>query len=379
MMFDEPVLLQLGWWYVAWARVSGPSSDCGSHGQATITTDDGVVFQFKSSKKSNNGTDVNAGQIPQLLYRLPSNDGNASKGKQQTSEPVHILKRSFARTVSVECFESLLSILHWSWTTLVLGVEELRGLKGFQYTATLLDLERLRFVGTCCLRLLRVYICEIFPIAASTKAVVEESSKLAECVGKTRSLLKKILSEGMDNCLTKLDNDPQGYLSQPLTLLEAVLQECHNTFTACFHSFYPTPALQWACLCDLLNCLDQDIAEANFRTSSSRLLAAVMSALCNTSVKLTSILPIAYDGEVLLRSLVKQVSTENDSALAHRFPLLVAHMEKLSHTEENLMGMTSFREVLEKMLVIVVLPVRKSLRREVELFSPHLVSYILNI
>lgn len=75
----------------------------------------------------------------------------------------------------------------------------------------------------------------------------------------------------------------------------------------------------------------QDIAEANFRTSSSRLLAAVMSALCNTSVKLTSILPIAYDGEVLLRSLVKQVSTENDSALAHRFPLLVAHMEKLSH------------------------------------------------
>uniref|UniRef100_A0A6Q2X7Z5 E3 ubiquitin-protein ligase MYCBP2 n=1 Tax=Esox lucius TaxID=8010 RepID=A0A6Q2X7Z5_ESOLU len=370
MMFDEPVLLQLGWWYVAWARVSGPSSDCGSHGQATITTDDSVVFQFKSSKKSNNGTDVNAGQIPQLLYRLPSNDGNAAKGKQQTSEPVHILKRSFARTVSVECFESLLSILHWSWTTLVLGVEELRGLKGFQYTATLLDLERLRFVGTCCLRLLRVYICEIFPISASTKAVIEESSKLAECVGKTRSLLKKVLSEGMDNCLTKLDNDPQGYLSQPLTLLEAVLQECHNTFTACFHSFYPTPALQWACLCDLLNCLDQ----ANFRTSSSRLLAAVMSALCNTSVKLTSILPIAYDGEVLLRSLVKQVSTENDSALAHRFPLLVAHMEKLSHTEENLMGMTSFREVLEKMLVIVVLPVRKSLRKEVELFSPHLVS-----
>uniref|UniRef100_A0A8C2BF53 RCR-type E3 ubiquitin transferase n=1 Tax=Cyprinus carpio TaxID=7962 RepID=A0A8C2BF53_CYPCA len=374
MMFDEPVPLQLGWWYVAWARVSGPSSDCGSHGQATITTDDGVVFQFKSSKKSNNGTDVNAGQIPQLLYRLPSNDGNASKGKQQTSEPVHILKRSFARTVSVDCFESLLSILHWSWTTLVLGVEELRGLKGFQFTATLLDLERLRFVGTCCLRLLRVYICEIFPISASTKAVVEESSKLAECVGKTRSLLKKILSEGMDNCLTKLDNDPQGYLSQPLTLLEAVLQECHNTFTACFHSFYPTPALQWACLCDLLNCLDQDIQEANFRTSSSRLLAAVMSALCHTSVKLTSILPIAYDGEVLLRSLVKQVSTENDSALAHRFPLLVAHMEKLSHTEENLMGMTTFREVLEKMLVIVVLPVRKSLRKEVELFSPHLVS-----
>ncbi|XP_069061337.1 E3 ubiquitin-protein ligase MYCBP2 isoform X2 [Pleurodeles waltl] len=374
MMFDEPVLLQAGWWYVAWARVSGPSSDCGSHGQATITTDDGVVFQFKSSKKSNNGTDVNAGQIPQLLYRLPTSDGSSSKGKQQTSEPVHILKRSFARTVSVDCFESLLSILHWSWTTLVLGVEELRGLKGFQYTATLLDLERLRFVGTCCLRLLRVYTCEIYPISVTTKAVVDETSKLAECIGKTRTLLRKILSEGVDQCMVKLDNDPQGYLSQPLNLLEAVLQECHNTFIASFHSFYPTPALQWACLCDLLNCLDQDIQEANFKTSSSRLLAAVMSALCHTSVKLTSIFPIAYDGEVLLRSMVKQVSTENDSALAHRFPLLVAHMEKLSQSEENISGITSFREVLEKMLVIVVLPVRNSLRRENELFSSHLVS-----
>ncbi|XP_067419374.1 E3 ubiquitin-protein ligase MYCBP2 isoform X7 [Emydura macquarii macquarii] len=374
MMFDEPVLLQAGWWYVAWARVSGPSSDCGSHGQASITTDDGIVFQFKSSKKSNNGTDVNAGQIPQLLYRLPTSDGNASKGKQQTSEPVHILKRSFARTVSVECFESLLSILHWSWTTLVLGVEELRGLKGFQYTATLLDLERLRFVGTCCLRLLRVYTCEIYPMSATAKAVVEETSKLADCIGKTRTLLRKILSEGVDHCMVKLDNDPQGYLSQPLSLLEAVLQECHNTFTACFHSFCPTPALQWACLCDLLNCLDQDIQEANFKTSSSRLLAAVMSALCHTSVKLTSIFPITYDGEVLLRSMVKQVSTENDAALAHRFPLLVAHMEKLSQNEENISGMTSFREVLEKMLVIVVLPVRNSLRRENELFSSHLVS-----
>ena len=45
-----------------------------------------------------------------------------------------------------------------------------------------------------------------------------------------------------------------------------------------------------------------------------------------------------------------------------------------SQSEENISGMTSFREVLEKMLVIVVLPVRNSLRRENELFSSHLVS-----
>ena len=40
MLFDEPVPLQANHWYVSWARVSGPSSDCGSSGQASITTED---------------------------------------------------------------------------------------------------------------------------------------------------------------------------------------------------------------------------------------------------------------------------------------------------------------------------------------------------
>lgn len=99
---------------------------------------------------------------------------------------LHFWKWLWSHICSQECFDSLLSILHWSWTTLVLGVEELRGLKGFQYTATLLDLERLRFVGTCCLRLLRVYICEIFPIAGQSK---QNFNNLAEGAGVSLSLL----------------------------------------------------------------------------------------------------------------------------------------------------------------------------------------------
>ena len=43
MMFEEPVPLQAHHWYVAWVRVSGPSSDCGSNGQSTITTDEQYV------------------------------------------------------------------------------------------------------------------------------------------------------------------------------------------------------------------------------------------------------------------------------------------------------------------------------------------------
>lgn len=63
ILFEEPLALQANRWYVAWARISGPSSDCGSSGQSVVNTEDQVTFYFKSSKKSNNGTDVNAGQV----------------------------------------------------------------------------------------------------------------------------------------------------------------------------------------------------------------------------------------------------------------------------------------------------------------------------
>ena len=35
-------------------------------------------------------------------------------------------------------------------------------------------------------------------------------------------------------------------------LADRVLDECHDTFTACFHAFYPTGNLKWTCLCELL-------------------------------------------------------------------------------------------------------------------------------
>lgn len=59
-----------------------------------------VIFYFKSSKKSNNGTDVNAGQIPQLLYRVMAHEGSvAPKPLHDAAEPVPILSKSFYITV----------------------------------------------------------------------------------------------------------------------------------------------------------------------------------------------------------------------------------------------------------------------------------------
>lgn len=40
IMFEEPIPIQAHRWYVAWARISGPSSDCGASGQIVVTTED---------------------------------------------------------------------------------------------------------------------------------------------------------------------------------------------------------------------------------------------------------------------------------------------------------------------------------------------------
>lgn len=55
-----------------------------------------VTFNFKSSKKSNNGTDVNAGQIPQVLYRLMTSDSCSTGTKtKQPNEPAYLLTNDF--------------------------------------------------------------------------------------------------------------------------------------------------------------------------------------------------------------------------------------------------------------------------------------------
>lgn len=69
IMLPKPILIYAGRWYLVWARIAGPSSDCGSSGQSSITSEDQIIFNFKTSKKANNGTDVNSGQIPSILYR----------------------------------------------------------------------------------------------------------------------------------------------------------------------------------------------------------------------------------------------------------------------------------------------------------------------
>ncbi|XP_064637403.1 E3 ubiquitin-protein ligase MYCBP2-like isoform X3 [Lineus longissimus] len=375
ILFDEPIPLQANSWYCSWARVSGPSSDCGSSGQYSIVTEDQVVFKFKSSKKSNNGTDVNAGQIPQILYRLPTHESGLNSRKYYPQEFVHILSKDFSKTVSPDCFESLLKLLHWSWNTFNAVLMEMDQLQGTNMTAALLDLERLVYITMATLRLISTFICEVYPIGASKKSP-QETGKLAEAVGETRMLLRRILSENRPKMLIRKSTNHGAPLPRYLQLPDQILEECHRTFVACFHAFYPTGTLKWICLCDLLNFMDPSYHDVE---GFGRLLAAVMEALCHPTVKLTSVLPIncEHETELLLKQQYKVDDNEADSPQSGDlscFPLLVSHMTH--RTEIEGIGTThfSFKEVLDKLMSIIVLPVRQAMKQEHVIYPSRLVS-----
>lgn len=159
IMFQKPVNVVAGKWYLLWVKVSGPSSDCGSSGQNIVVGDDQVVFTFKSSKKSNNGTDINSGQIPTILYRVVARDRKIPDGNSN-NEKVCAISKSFINTISPESFENLVKLLSWSWTQFKLKTNEM-----IEQISSTDELLLNRFVYTCqvCLRLLKKYINEIYP------------------------------------------------------------------------------------------------------------------------------------------------------------------------------------------------------------------------
>lgn len=131
VFFDEPLFIQANRWCLIWVSISGSNSDCGSYGQVFVCTPDQVMFHFKSSKLSNNGTDVNSGQIPILFYKLirsndlatPRNgtfnlqqyikplDPYSSSIEDERSSSTFVLSKDFMLKINASCVNFLNEIL----------------------------------------------------------------------------------------------------------------------------------------------------------------------------------------------------------------------------------------------------------------------------
>ena len=129
-------------------------------------------------------------------------------------------------------------------------------------------------------------VCSVtLPLLSSfpgvTRKTPSETCRLAECVGETRTLLRKILAES--KCPTvnnhRSPGSGAGEKSVFHALMERIMQECHRTFVKSFQAFYPTASLKWTCLCDLLNWIEPV-------SSYSGLLFVTLNLLSKAHIKL---------------------------------------------------------------------------------------------
>ncbi|KAM8720838.1 hypothetical protein ACLKA7_006822 [Drosophila subpalustris] len=407
ILLPKPVSAAAGRWYLIWARIAGPSSDCGSCGQASVTTEDQVVFTFKSSKKANNGTDVNSGQIPAILYRLVTQDCKQPP-LPLDADPVQRISRAFANSVSRECFESLVVLLSWSWDCFKTQLREQRDrARPLQLQQTL---QYLGYVNKSCLRLLRKYTNEIYPQRSTSAAVAAaanssvaaaisklqqkpnqkekppsgrvvnsaakylgdtatlpastmsalgsgtavarktnlENIQLAECIGNVRALLIGIFC---DDIFKDIATD-EGY-----ALVLEILDECHLSFVACFDAFYPTSSLKWNCLCDLLAQMDRGALH-------SRLLSAILAGLCSPTVKLRATFSLLNATGNERQSIISPSDNSGlpmlSSTEAHQYPILVEQMIYRTQQEKSdfLSNSWTFKDVLVRLLDIIASPIR---------------------
>lgn len=399
MMLPKPINAVAGKWFMVWAKISGPSSDCGAGGQGSVSGDDQVVFTFKSSKKANNGTDVNSGQIPSILYRVVNRELNKSPPGHETHS-VHKISKLFASSVTKEVFDSLISMTRWSF-------ESFKGMST-KYTEssrpaqTKAVLERLVYVTSASLRLVRKYIDEIYPAnyrasgapkaanpeggrpnvvsksgsqaissmesgGASTIGLTKrppqsENILLAECVGEVRALLMRILTDR-----SHFDTDSVEYNEMGL----AILDECHTTFVYCFNAFFPTSTLKGNILWDLLRQADG----GQFHAS---LLSAVVAGLCSPNVNLRktfSLLTPHRDHRSIVSPSDNSGLPMLSSTDGHSYPVLVEQMIYRTQLEkpEFQSNFWTFKEVLGKLLRIISVPILQrieSLRNASEKYTP---------
>lgn len=206
---------------------------------------------------SNNGTDVNAGQIPCLLYTVLGSNALALRQKQRC-EPVVVLSKNISSKVTVGCFKSLILVMEWCWKAFRDMVESTNGLVpiNYQKLSAMKQQKRLVYVISCCMRLIRSYINEVFP-NTSKKRNSYECSSYSEAIGDIRNFLQRIMAQQVPICAPLPRRSGRRsyracYVQFSLELTHSVLKEAHDTVTSCFHAFYPTPTLKWNHLCSRL-------------------------------------------------------------------------------------------------------------------------------
>ncbi|KAJ1346815.1 hypothetical protein KIN20_001718 [Parelaphostrongylus tenuis] len=193
LMLAQPVLMRANHWHVVSAKISGPSSDCGATGRRVVECSDDVIFTFRNSAISNNGTDVNVGQIPELYYQVVSSSGegpSCANEKPDEYTSLRLFSSTSMDTVSPCTFLALLRVLDWSFTRLF----------EFQNTTDqqLWDVERAAATAMIGMRILSRYVLLIYPVGQGHSHGEEPLSAFADTIALLHSALLAMFDRAND-------------------------------------------------------------------------------------------------------------------------------------------------------------------------------------
>lgn len=224
-----------------------------------MVIDEELGFHFKTSKKASNGTDVNSGQIPCLIYNFPGSERCIPAKNIDIGEPIILITKNLSRTVTVTSLKTLITLLTWGWRSFKDILLDTNGMVpvSYQKMNTIKHQKRLVYLIRACLRLIKSYVNEGHP-KSSNKRLSQEYQMFIDSIGEVRQLIQTIVGEETPTCAMLPRRSSKSKkcscnVQFALEMTTLILKEAHETATACFHAFYPTATLKWSHLCSLLH------------------------------------------------------------------------------------------------------------------------------
>ncbi|KAI6226542.1 RCR-type E3 ubiquitin transferase [Aphelenchoides fujianensis] len=300
-------------WHVAWVQIHGTSSDCGAEGQAAVRADGDVEWHFRNSPLSNNGTDVESGQLPEFFYKVrpsfaannPAGHFDASRlsigsdlgpiggefGRPDLSDVSLSAQTVFA--VTPAALRHLFRVLEWA----IRGSFLLRDYDEMQDDQAATRQERAAFVAVITLRMIRIYFGVLFSGQSIQRYPAGERDQMlesVECVVEFHSLLDRLFQVA----------DEKLFFEDRIGAL--MVAEAVEVAVACSHLFVPTAAVLAVRLGDsIAKC------ERNWR------LLAMLRSFCRLEGFVLPILGIQQNPPP------SSLSTAETRRLAERFAAMV--------------------------------------------------------
>ena len=237
----------------------GPSSDCGASGKSTLRAGGDVEFTFRNSLLSNNGTDVEVGQIPEIYYTLKNSEEFSDDIKElrepPTEETLPLISFKSLFQITPETISNLFCIFDWAMKGSFSSKDYHRGEDydgGDDYNVkkdysndeeAVWKQERAAFIAVISLRMLRLYISLLSSTLGSEAKDESESPKksMKNCLGQFDEFTNLIID--FSNILKNIFSfaDERFFLQDKIGAF--VMEETVESYVACAELLLPSASI----------------------------------------------------------------------------------------------------------------------------------------